>query len=103
MAGINPKRQAGRVSKQRLDKLVVAIKQVLADAITQGGTTLRNFVDSDGNPGYFKQQLRVYGRAQQPCRTCSKQGRRVRGVGEGSPLQYAVQLYAISTQKKKYP
>ncbi len=71
MAGINPKRQAGRVSKQRLDKLVVAIKQVLADAITQGGTTLRNFVDSDGNPGYFKQQLRVYGRAQQPCRSCS--------------------------------
>ena len=89
MAGINPKRQAGRVSKQRLDKLVVAIKQVLADAITQGGTTLRNFVDSDGNPGYFKQQLRVYGRAQQPCRNCSKPLTEVR-LGQRSTVYCSV-------------
>ncbi len=72
MAGINPHRQAGRVSRARLQKLVMAIKEVLADAIEQGGTTLRNFVDSEGNPGYFKQQLRVYGRAGKPCLTCSK-------------------------------
>ena len=72
MAGINPNRQAGRVSRKRLAVLVEAIKQVLADAIKQGGTTLRNFVDSEGNPGYFKQQLQVYGRTGKPCRHCDE-------------------------------
>ena len=85
IAGINPKRQAGRVSKQRLGKLVEAIKQVLADAIAQGGTTLRNFVDSDGNPGYFKQQLRVYGRAHKPCRGCGEALKEVR-LGQRSTV-----------------
>jgi len=70
MAGIHPHRQAGRISAKRLDLLVGACKQVLAAAIQQGGTTLRNFVDSDGNPGYFKQQLQVYGRAGQACVVC---------------------------------
>ncbi len=70
MAGIHPKRQAGRIAKQRLQKLTLAIKEVLKNAIDQGGTTLRDFVDSTGSPGYFKQQLRVYGRACKPCRQC---------------------------------
>ena len=70
MAGIHPKRAAGRVSKARYEKLVEAIKAVLAASIEMGGTTLRDFVGGDGKPGYFKQTLRVYGRAGQPCLTC---------------------------------
>lgn len=72
MAGINPHRQAGRISALRLAKLVEACKQVLLAAIKQGGTSLRDFVDSEGKPGYFKQQLQVYGRAGQACITCDQ-------------------------------
>jgi len=72
MAGINPHRQAGRISAVRLSKLVVSCKQVLSAAIKQGGTTLRDFVDSEGKPGYFKQQLQVYGRAGQACVVCNQ-------------------------------
>ncbi len=71
LAGIHPHRQAGRIARQRLELLVSAIKAVLAKAIKQGGTTLRNFVNSDGNAGYFKQQLLVYGRQDKPCRACN--------------------------------
>jgi formamidopyrimidine-DNA glycosylase len=85
MAGINPNRQAGRISRARLGKLVEAIKEVLADAIQQGGTTLRNFVDSEGNPGYFKQQLRVYGRAGKACRACGKSLKEIR-LGQRSTV-----------------
>lgn len=70
MAGIHPKRQAGRVSAARYEKLVVAVKTVLSDAIQMGGTTLRDFVGGDGKPGYFQQTLRVYGRGGEPCRHC---------------------------------
>ena len=70
MAGIHPKRVAGKVSKLRLDKLVAAIKNRLAAAIESGGTTLRDFVREDGQPGYFKQELKVYGREGETCHTC---------------------------------
>ena len=70
MAGIHPHRQAGRISKARLSDLVISCKQVLSAAIKQGGTTLRDFVDSEGKPGYFKQQLQVYGRTGQGCVRC---------------------------------
>lgn len=69
-AGIDPRRAAGRVAAARLEKLVVAIKSVLAAAIEQGGTTLKDFVGGDGKPGYFKQELAVYGRGGEPCRHC---------------------------------
>lgn len=69
-AGIDPRRQAGRISHERMTSLVAEIKQVLAAAIEQGGTTLRDFVNSEGKPGYFKQSLNVYGRGGQPCVTC---------------------------------
>ncbi len=72
MAGIHPKRAAGRISRERYGLLLEAIKLVLANAITMGGTTLRDFVGGDGNPGYFKQSLNVYGRGTQPCRECSE-------------------------------
>lgn len=70
LAGIHPKRIAGKVSRDRMEKLAHAIKQVLAEAIKQGGTTLRDFVGGDGKPGYFAQQLNVYGREGEPCHTC---------------------------------
>jgi len=69
-AGINPKRKAGNISKTRMIKLVDAIKQTLTDAIRQGGTTLRDFTSETGKPGYFAQQLQVYGRTGEPCPVC---------------------------------
>ncbi len=72
MAGIRPDRAAGRVSEARYEALAEAIKQVLSGAIEQGGTTLRDFVGGDGKPGYFAQQLRVYGRGGLPCRRCAE-------------------------------
>ena len=71
-AGINPKRAAGNISKKRYIVLTDAIKTVLAAAIEQGGTTLKDFVGSDGKPGYFKQELQVYGRVGEPCNICGK-------------------------------
>ncbi len=69
-AGINPKRQAGKISRPRLQKLVDAIKQTLNEAIKAGGTTLRDFTASDGQPGYFAQELLVYGREGEACTRC---------------------------------
>ena len=71
-AGIHPKRLAGKVSKKRYAVLLDSIKEVLARAIEQGGTTLKDFVGGDGKPGYFKQELKVYGRADLPCVTCDR-------------------------------
>lgn len=70
MAGIHPKTAAGRISRVRFERLLQAIKQVLAAAIKQGGTTLRDFTNSDGKPGYFQQQLQVYGRSGEACPSC---------------------------------
>lgn len=70
LAGIDPRRQAGRVGRQKCLQLADAIKQVLISAIEQGGTTLKDFAQADGNPGYFAQQLRVYGRSGEDCLVC---------------------------------
>ena len=70
MAGISPKRAANKISKQRYELLTKCIKEVLARAIEQGGTTLRDFVQAEGKPGYFQQQLNVYGRAGEKCLVC---------------------------------
>ncbi|KJZ17785.1 5-hydroxymethyluracil DNA glycosylase [Halomonas sp. S2151] len=70
LAGIDPRRAAGRIGRERYDRLAAAAKEVLAAAITQGGTTLRDFVSGTGEPGYFAQRLNVYGRAGAPCRRC---------------------------------
>jgi len=81
-AGIRPSRAAGRVKQDELAKLVKAIKAVLSAAIRSGGTTLRDYVNADGAPGYFKQKLFVYERAGKACRKCKtpikqlKQGQR---------------------------
>ena len=77
-AGIHPKRPAGRVSKSRYARLVTAIKAVLARAIEQGGTTLRDFVGGDGKPGYFRIELKVYGHAGEPCANCQRPLKEIR-------------------------
>lgn len=69
-AGIHPNRAAGKVSLARYETLVAAIKAILAHAITRGGTTLRDFLSPDGKPGYFEQELLVYGREGEPCTQC---------------------------------
>ncbi len=70
LAGIRPTLAAGRVTRRAYDALVAAIKEVLLQSLEEGGTTLRDFVSSDGRPGYFKQRLNVYDRAGEPCRRC---------------------------------
>jgi formamidopyrimidine-DNA glycosylase len=69
-AGIRPGRQAGGLTRAECDRLAAAIRSVLAKAIAVGGTTLRDYVGVDGNPGYFRQKLFVYERAGEPCRKC---------------------------------
>jgi formamidopyrimidine-DNA glycosylase len=69
-AGIHPECEAGKVSKARYERLTPIIKDTLAAAIKQGGTTLKDFAQTDGKPGYFAQELLVYGRKGQPCVTC---------------------------------
>jgi len=77
-AGIRPATPANKASKPRLQKLAQAIRDVLTESIEQGGTTLRDFINSDGEPGYFSQRLFVYERKGQPCRVCA------------TPIQHAV-------------
>lgn len=81
-AGINPKIAVGKISVTRYERLVQAIKQTLQQAIQAGGSSVRDFVNSDGNPGYFQQQYWVYGRGGELCKKCGhvikqiKQGQR---------------------------
>lgn len=70
-AGIHPRRAAGRVSRQRYQALAEAVRDTLQRAIQAGGTTLRDFTSGDGQPGYFAQELKVYGRDGQPCPRCA--------------------------------
>lgn len=70
LSGIRPRRRAGKITREEAQRLAEEIKRVLAKAITAGGTTLRDFTGGDGKPGYFQQQLFVYGREGQPCLQC---------------------------------
>lgn len=70
LAGIHPEKPAGSISLARYEKLAAVIREVLARAIEQGGTTLKDFVGGDGKPGYFQQSLHVYGRAGEKCGQC---------------------------------
>ena len=70
-AGIHPERSAGGITDEEFQKLVKSIQKVLSSAIEQGGTTLRDYVNPEGKPGYFQQTLQVYGRRGEPCRECS--------------------------------
>jgi formamidopyrimidine-DNA glycosylase len=70
-ARIRPKRQARSLTQAEVAKLARAVRAVLTMAIRVGGTTLRDYVGADGNPGYFRQKLYVYERAGKPCRVCA--------------------------------
>jgi len=69
-AGIRPRRAAGKLKATEFAALVKSVKQVLREAIRSGGTTLRDYVNADGMPGYFRQKLFVYERTDEPCRVC---------------------------------
>jgi formamidopyrimidine-DNA glycosylase len=77
MAGIRPTLAAGKVSLPRFLKLVKTIQEVLTASIEMGGTTLRDFLNESGEPGYFKQTLHVYDREDQPCRLCGTPVKRI--------------------------
>lgn len=70
LAGISPRRGAGRVTRKKTGQLVETIKQVLGEAIEMGGTTLRDFLNAEGEAGYFKQELYVYDREGETCKQC---------------------------------
>lgn len=72
LAGINPKIAAGRIGLKRYEKLVGTIKTLLKQAIAAGGSSLRNFVNSNGNKGYFQYQYWVYARGNQSCKKCAR-------------------------------
>jgi formamidopyrimidine-DNA glycosylase len=71
-AGIHPARAAGKVSLTRYEKLVAAIRETLARAIRAGGSSLRDYVQTDGELGYFQVDAFVYGRTDEPCRVCAR-------------------------------
>lgn len=70
-AGVRPRRAARRITRAEARRITQAVKQTLAEAIEQGGTTLRDFAATDGKPGYFAQELLVYGHGGKPCRMCA--------------------------------
>jgi formamidopyrimidine-DNA glycosylase len=84
-AGIHPLSPAGRLSRPRCARLAEAIKATLTAAIEAGGSSLRDFVDGHGNPGYFQQTYQVYGRAGEPCREC---GNPIRTLRQGGRATY---------------
>lgn len=83
-AGIRPTTLAGRLSLARCARLAAAIRDVLGEAIAAGGSTLRDYVGSDGTPGHFQKGASVYGRAGEPCRVCGAPIRQIRLAGRAS-------------------
>lgn len=84
-AGVRPTRPAGKVTRSELAKLVDGIKVVLRASIRSGGTTLRDYINADGMPGYFRQKLYVYERTGEPCRVC---GTAIRHIMQGQRSSY---------------
>jgi formamidopyrimidine-DNA glycosylase len=83
-AGVHPERSVARISRQRWERLAEAGVAVLRQAISQGGTTLNDFADGEGNSGYFQVSLNVYGREGEPCRTCGRPVRRIVQAGRST-------------------
>jgi formamidopyrimidine-DNA glycosylase len=83
-AGIRPTRAANRISRERLGGLVIAVRETLAAAIAKGGSTLRDYVDSNGAAGNFQLDYNVYGREGMPCRACGEPIRAVRQAGRAT-------------------
>ncbi|PKO94352.1 MAG: formamidopyrimidine-DNA glycosylase [Betaproteobacteria bacterium HGW-Betaproteobacteria-10] len=83
-AGISPLRAANRISRARYAGLVEAIRQTLSDAIAAGGSSIRDYVHSDGEAGWFQIQAAVYGRAGEPCLRCGGVVKQVRQAGRST-------------------
>jgi formamidopyrimidine-DNA glycosylase len=83
-AGIRPKRQAESVTQEKLGKLFIAIKEVLREAIALGGSSVSDYVDADGEEGFFQLQHRVYGREGERCLVCKTPIKRVVIAGRSS-------------------
>jgi len=83
-AGIRPTTAARRVSRRRLARLVDEVRSTLTDALAKGGSTLRDYVDSTGKPGYFQLDYFVYGRAGLPCRVCGGTIKAIRQAGRAT-------------------
>jgi formamidopyrimidine-DNA glycosylase len=77
LAGVHPRRSVARLSSERFDRIAATVRDVLTRAIEEGGTTLNDFADADGEPGYFAVSLHVYGRAGEPCLRCGGTVRRI--------------------------
>jgi formamidopyrimidine-DNA glycosylase len=84
-ARIHPRAPARRLSLARYERLAEAVRSTLEDALAAGGSSLRDFVQSDGSSGYFQQQYFVYDRAGAPCRIC---GTPIRRVVQGQRATY---------------
>jgi formamidopyrimidine-DNA glycosylase len=84
-AGIRPQLAANKLSLPRCARLVQTIRETLSASIAQGGSTLRDFTDSNGKPGYFQQNYRVYGRSGEPCRIC---GTAIKQIVQGQRSTY---------------
>jgi formamidopyrimidine-DNA glycosylase len=78
LAGINPKIEAGKISITRYERVVHAVKEILQQAIAAGGSSLRDFVNSEGHPGYFQQHYWVYGRMDHRCKKCGSEIKHIR-------------------------
>ncbi|TYK66583.1 bifunctional DNA-formamidopyrimidine glycosylase/DNA-(apurinic or apyrimidinic site) lyase [Colwellia echini] len=83
-AKIMPTVAAGKVSRKRFENLTAIIKTVLSEAINQGGTTLKDFTQVDGKPGYFAQKLQVYGRAGKACFVCQEKLKEIKQAGRAT-------------------
>ncbi len=83
-AGLRPRRRASTITRDQLAKLLAAVKEVLKEAIALGGSSISDYVDADGEEGFFQLQHRVYGREGEPCLVCKTPIKRVVIAGRGS-------------------
>ncbi|MCU1303248.1 MAG: Formamidopyrimidine-DNA glycosylase [Candidatus Sulfotelmatobacter sp.] len=83
-AGIRPRRRASTLTREQLDRLLSSVKEVLTEAIAVGGSSISDYVNADGEEGFFQFQHRVYGREGEPCLTCKESVKRIVIAGRSS-------------------
>jgi len=83
-AGIRPRRRVSTITRLQLEKLLAAVKEVLKEAIALGGSSISDYVDANGDAGFFQLQHRVYGREGEPCLVCKTAIKRVVIAGRSS-------------------
>jgi formamidopyrimidine-DNA glycosylase len=83
-AGIRPRRRASTITRDQLARLLTAVKDVLREAIALGGSSISDYVDADGEEGFFQLQHRVYGREGEPCLVCKTPIKRIVIAGRSS-------------------